>query len=256
MKTKDSESKIDQGYYSMLKAVEDLVAKEGKNLKEAVLIAEDKLSEWGELGREEVNSISDEVKRDVGSLGETIEEAKASFREKWEIDSKYLSDSTWKILSSVADKTTLAMMEFRSDIQERAQEAKKDLHEREHRDHREWHSDHEMWLDEIDIWQKEYQQAELSFESIRNSLKVRSEQLTKHAEAIRTHEYIDKVHEKDIARSEQDPDNSVLDAINDKNEEAYKEMMQRHEKETAVHQQLKEEHRNIMTLITKLNKWV
>ena len=75
----------EKGYYSMLEAVENLVAKEGKNLKEAVLIAEEKLSEWGELGREEVNTISDEVKRDLGSLGETIEEAMDNIREVIEL---------------------------------------------------------------------------------------------------------------------------------------------------------------------------
>ncbi|MEE9303951.1 MAG: hypothetical protein V3U84_09200 [Thiotrichaceae bacterium] len=256
MDKNDSTGKVEKGYSSMLKAVEELVAKEGKNLKEAILIAEDKLSEWGELGREEVNTISDEVKRDLGSLGETVEKAKSSFREKWELDSKYLSDSTWNILSSVADKTTLALMEFRNDIEERVQEAKKDLHEREHHDHRQWHSDHMMWLDDIDRWQKEYQQADRSLVAIQESLRLRSEQLTKHEQAIRTHEYIDSVHEKEIARAEQDPDNPVLDAISHNNEEGYEKMIGRHKKEAAKHQQLKEEQREIMILVAKLNKLI
>ncbi len=256
MNKEDSKDKVERGYSSMLKAVEDLVAKEGKNLKEAMLIAEDKLSEWGELGREEVNTISDEVKRDLGSLGETVEKAKSSFREKWEIDSQYLSDSTWNILSSVADKTTLALMEFRNDIQERAEEAKKDLHEREHHDHREWHSDHEMWLDDIELWQKECLQADRSLQSIRESLRLRIELLTKHQKAIHTHEYIDGVHEKEIARSEEDPDNPILDTISQYNEDGYTEMIARHKKEAALHQQFKQEQRKIMTLIAKLNKLI
>ena len=240
----------------MLKSVEDLIAKEGKNLKEAILIAEEKLSEWSELGREEIKVISDEVQRDVGSLGETIEKARSSFREKWEIDSKYLSDSTWNMLSSVADKTTVALMEFQNDIQERMQEAKKDLHEREHEDHRLWHSEHQMWLEEIAIWQREYQQAEESLRRVQKKLNKRSERLEKHAKSIRTHEYIDQVHEKDIAHSEQDPDNPVLNDISANNEEGYTEMIRKHEKEAELHEKFKKEHRKIMSLIAKLSKRV
>ncbi len=244
----------ENGYSSMLTAIEELVSKEGKTIREAVLLAEDKLSEWNELGREEVNVISDEVTRDLGSLGETIEEAKSSFKEKWEIDKKYLTESTWGILSSVADKTTVALTEFTNEIKQRAQDAQQDLHKREHKDHREWHSDHEMWLDDIERWQKYYQQALLRTQSIQEKIQLQGEQLAKHAKVIRTHEYIDTVHEKEIARSEENPENKILDEISSNNEKSYEEMITKHQQEAEVHEQLKEEYRNIMLLIAKLNK--
>ncbi len=252
--SKEDIENIKKGYHSMLKVVEDLVATEGKNIKEAFATAEDKLSEWGELGREEASSISDEVQHDIDSLGETIEEAKQSFKEKWELDSKYLSDATWESLSNVADKTTLALMEFRKELQEKAEEATKDLHKREHQDHRKWHSEHEMWLDDIKMWQNEYAKAEQSLDAIKESISKRSEQLDIHANNIKTHEYIDQVHEKDIARSERDPDNPAIEVINNNNEDAYEEMIQRHQKEADAHIKFKEDHRRVMSLIAKLNK--
>ncbi len=242
------------GYSSMLTAIEELVSKEGKTIREAVLLAEDKLSEWSELGREEVNVISDEVTRDLGSLRETIEEAKSSFKEKWEIDKKYLTESTWGILSSVADKTTVALTEFTNEIKQRAQDAQQDLHKREHKDHREWHSDHEMWLDDIERWQKYYQQALLRTQSIQEKIQLQGDKLAKHAKIIRTHEYIDTVHEKEIARSEENPENKILDEISSNNEKSYEEMIAKHQQEAEIHAQLKEEYRNIMLLIAKLNK--
>ena len=252
--SKEDIDNIKKGYNSILKVVENLVAKEGKNIKDAFATAEDKLSEWGELGREEASSISDEVQQDLNSLGETIEEAKQSFKEKWELDSKYLSDATWKTLSSVADTTTVALMEFRKELQEKVEEATKDLHEREHHDHRKWHSDHEMWLDDITMWQNEYTKALQSLDAIKESILQRSEQLEAHAKEIKTQEYIDNVHEQDIARSEQDPDNPVLEVINNKNEDAYEEMRKRHLKTEETHKEFKEKHRYIISLVAKLNK--
>jgi DNA-binding transcriptional regulator YbjK len=245
---------LEKSYHSISKLVEDLVAKEGKNIKEAFVLAEEKLSEWGELGREEANSISEEVMHDLSSLGETIEEAKDSFKQKWQLDSEYLTDSTWNMLSRVADKTTLSLMEFNKDLQEHVDEATKDLHEREHKDHRQWHSDHEMWQDDIETWIGEYAQASKDLTVVQDSIYQRIEQLKEHAKTISAHEYIDKVHEKDIARSEQNPDNPVLEVINDHNEEAYEDMISRHKDEAITHKEFKDDYRRMMSLIAKLKK--
>ena len=242
----------------MLKVVEDFVGKEGKNIKEAIATAEEKLSEWGELGREEASSISEEVQHDLDSLGETIEKARQSFKEKWELDSRFFSDATWKSFSNVADQTTIALTEFKKELQEKVDEATKDLHEREHQDHRAWHSDHEMWIDDIAMWQNEYAMAEQNLDNIKKSIRKRSGQLEMHAKNIEAHDYIDSVHEKDIARSEQDPGNinPAVEIINKNNQDAYEDMIQRHQKEADTHKELKKDHRKIMSLIAKLNKLV
>lgn len=256
--SKEDVENIKKGYHSMLKVVEDLVGKEGKNIKEAFATAEEKLSEWGELGREEASSISEEVQHDLDSLGKTIEKARQSFKEKWELDSKFFSDATWESFSNVADQTTIALTEFRKELQEKVDEATKDLHEREHQDHRAWHSDHEMWLDDITMWQNEYAKAEQSLGAIKEGIQKRHEQLEAHAKNIKTHDYIDSVHEKDIARSEQDPDNinPAVKIINKNNQDAYEDMIQRHQKEADTHKKLKENHRQIISLIAKLNKFI
>ena len=254
MSKENIDNKTEKGYQSMLKSVEELVGKEGKNIKEAIDIAEQKLSEWGELGREEVTTIREEVQRDLGSLGETMEEAKKSFRQKWEIDTKYLSNATWNKLSSIADNTALALMDFREELQEKMQEATKDLHQREHKDHQEWHSDHAMWMDDINIWQKEHTQSEQYLTDIQETIDSHSKQLKEHARAIQAHEYIDNVHEKDISRAEKDPDNHILKDIDDANEASYEAMKKSHQEEAAKHQKIKQSHREITLQMEKLHR--
>lgn len=241
---------IEKGYHSILRTVEDLVEKEGKNIKEAFADAEEKLSEWSELGREETSKISKEVFHDLSSLGETIEEAKDSFKQKWQLDSKYLSDSTWKTLSSVADKTTLALMEFRNGLQEHVDEATKDLHQREHQGH----SDHEIWQGEIKSWTSEYEQAVMNLAALQETIQHRIKELKEHENAISTHGSIDQVHEKDISHSEQDSDSPVLDVIKHYNEEAYEERIERHKSEATTHKKLKDDYHQMMVLIAKCNK--
>ncbi len=256
MRNDDTESKkVESSYQSILKIVEDLVEKEGKNLKEAFLIAEEKIAELGELGREEANKISDEVFQDLNSLGETVEEAKDSFKQKWQLGSKYLTDATWKILSDVADNTTVALADFRKELQQRRDELTKDLHQREHKDHQQWHSDHQMWQTEINTWSREYEQAIQDLDKVKEEVQQRIEQLQSHARMINTHDYIDQVHEKDIARSEQDPDNPVINVITEHNAEAYEEMAQRHKEDAEAHEKIKKEFRRIMPLINKLKKY-
>ena len=254
MSKENTNDKTEKAYQSMLNSVEELVAKEGKNIKEAINIAEQKLSEWGELGREEVTTVREEVERDLGSIGETMEEAKKSFRQKWEMDAKYLSDATWNTLSSIADNTALALMDFREELQEKMQEATKDLHQREHKDHREWHSDHAMWSDDLTIWQKEQSQSEQYLAEAQEAINNHSAQLKEHARTIQTHKYIDSVHEKNISRAEQNPDNHNLKDIDDTNEASYEAMKESHEEEAAKHLQIKQNHREITLQMEKLHR--
>lgn len=247
------DDKLEKGYHSMLHAVEDLVGKEGKNIKDALHIAEEKISEWSELGREEVTEISKEIEKDLGSMGETIEAAKKSFREKWEIDAKYLSDATWEKLSSIADKTTLGLINFREEMEERISEATEELHEREHKDHRKWKSDNAMWLDDIALWQNENAKVDEQLAFIQSGIQLHKDKLDAHAEKIKANSYVNDVHEKDISRAEKDPDNDIIQIINEHNEEAYENMKVRHEEQEQTHARMKKHHWKTMVLMQKLH---
>lgn len=245
--------KLEKGYDSMLHAIEDLVGKEGKNIKDAIRLAEEKISEWSELGREEVSEISKEVEKDLGSMGEAIESAKKGFREKWQIDKEYLSDTAWEKLSSIADKTTLGLMNFREELEERMAEANEDLHEREHKDHQSWKSDNALWLDEIHLWQSETQSIDQQIPQILTGIQRHKDAIEEHAKKIRANDYINAVHEKDISRAEKHPDNDVIQIINEHNEEAYENMKLRHEEQVAAHTALKKHHWKTMLLVKKLH---
>ncbi|CAA6807078.1 MAG: Unknown protein [uncultured Thiotrichaceae bacterium] len=253
MGKEDIDDKLEKGYHSMLHAVEDLVGKEGKNIKDALHIAEGKISEWSELGREEIAEISKEIEKDLGSMGETIEAAKKGFREKWEVDAKYLSDATWDKLSSIADKTTLGLINFREEMEERIAEATEDLHEREHKDHQKWKSDYAMWLDDIALWKSEHEKVNEQIASIQLGLQLNQDKLDAHVQEINTNEYINDVHEKDISHAVKDPDNDVIQIITEHNEEAYENMKRRHAEQELAHAELKKHHWKTMVLLQKLH---
>lgn len=252
MSKEDVDDKVEKAYQGMLHAVESLVGKDGKNIKDAIHIAEEKISDWSELGREEVSEISKEVEKDIGSIGETIEEAKKGFREKWEIDKKFISDTAWETLSSIADKTTLGLITLREELEERMAEATGDLHQREHKDHQQWKSDNAMWLDDIRLWENETEKAEKQLKLIQQGIQAHKAEIAAHAKKIKTDAYINDVHEKDISRAEKHPDNDVIQTINENNEEAYENMKGRHAHQEEAHAVLKQQHWKMILLIQKL----
>jgi gas vesicle protein len=65
MKAQELNEKMKNAYQNMVEVIETLVDTEGKTLKEAVEIAEEKLSDWQELSREESQKISAEVQSDL-----------------------------------------------------------------------------------------------------------------------------------------------------------------------------------------------
>ncbi len=174
MEKKDFEKKLQQGYQEMINHVGDFIDKEGKTLKEAVDAAEDKLSEWGELTREEVLKISDEVRHDVGQFGETWEEAKTYFQQKLSFDAEYLKESLWDKLSGIANNATLDFIEFQKDLQQRVKEKTKT----------EDNNEYLTWLTEIYLWQQEHKDAEEKLAIITKALQAQGEQLQQHTEII------------------------------------------------------------------------
>jgi len=96
-------NKMKSAYQHMVETIETLIDMEGKTLQEAVEIAEEKLSNWQELTKEEAQKISSEVKSDLQSIGETLNGAKDAYKEQFKIDAAYLTESLWEKLSKAAD---------------------------------------------------------------------------------------------------------------------------------------------------------
>jgi DNA-binding MarR family transcriptional regulator len=140
MDTEEITKKLQRAYHSMVDVLDDLIEKgliekEGKSLKEAVELAQLKLSDWKELTREEVEKVSTEVKQDLSSLGKTLYEARQVIREKLALDAEYLKETSLEKLNRIADKASLELAQFREDLCEKTEENKDDEHETAHREH-------------------------------------------------------------------------------------------------------------------------
>ncbi|HIO91613.1 MAG TPA: hypothetical protein EYG68_02070 [Leucothrix mucor] len=254
MENKDFERKLQRGYEEMLDNVRNFIEKEGKTVKDAVNASEDKLSEWGELTREEVFKISQEVRDDVGHFGETWNEAKDYFHERLSLDADYIKDSVWDKLSGIANNATLDFIEFQKDLQERVEGIAEDFHQDEHQEHNVWRSDREFWLVEIDLWQQEHKKAEEKLNAIAKNIDQHGELLQQHVQTIRLHEEVDHKHEETLAAVEKDPSSKVRQDKNAEGDKEHEQMRDLHKEQTVFHAKLKEEHRKSMVLIEKLYK--
>ncbi len=254
MDTKDFEKKFQDGYKEMLDNIGEFIEKEGKTVKEAVDAAEDKLSEWQELSREEVSKISSEVRNDMSHFGETWEEAKDYYQKKLSLDADYLKDSVWDKLSGIANNATLDFIEFQKDLEQRVGNIVEEFHQDEHHDHTGWRSEHESWLTEIYLWEQEYQAAQGKLELISKALTSHGEQLQQHAQTIRLHMEVDKKHEHTLAEAEKDPTSKVAEEKNNPQDDEHEEMREFHKQEAMAHEKLKTEQRQAVILIEKLYK--
>lgn len=153
MDTKDIQGKLQSAYKSMLEHIEELVDKDKKPLKEAFLEAEEKLSEWQELSREEVDKISDELKSNISDWGEASNQLSDSLKETLAFDKAYLANSIWNSLSKVADKTRVEFNEFTEDLQ-RHMSTNVSSHSEQQKiwfdDGLQWKGDYEMALKQLD----------------------------------------------------------------------------------------------------------
>lgn len=116
MDTKEVQEKLQKAYQSMLHHIEELVDKDKKSLKEAFLDAEEKLGEWHDLSRDEVEKVSDELKSNMKEFGNASYFLNESLKETLAFDKNYLATSIWNSLSKVADKTRVEFNEFTEDL--------------------------------------------------------------------------------------------------------------------------------------------
>jgi hypothetical protein len=256
MEAQELNKKMKRAYENMVDTIESLVDKEGKTLKEAVEIAEKKLSDWQELTKEESQKIIDEVKSDLKSIGETLNGAKEAYKEQFKLDAAYLTESIWEKLSKAADVGTEEFLAFTESLKERVQEIRMDDHASEHKEHLRWSSDHGFWLDEIELWKKDHQRALEKLQAIEARIKKHNDLLEEHAQAIRAHEALDHEHEEVMAANELDPTSKIVEAKDDKESIIHNQERQEHAKHAALHDSLKKDHRKMMALINHLYEQV
>lgn len=248
------QEKLQRAYHDMLENVEDMVEKEGKSIREAFYKAEDKLGEWEQLSKEEVQKVSDEVKRDLVSLGETLEGAKAAFREQIQFDKRYLAEATWHKLSSIADKSTVQLIQLQKTLEENVREITREEHDSKRHQHQHWHSDHALWLDDVAKWERTHTEATEKLAEIQYVLDQQVIALEEHKQSILAHEAIAQQHEHRMEDAERDPMNQRI-----KEQELHDNVL--HVEEKALHQQqedfhhrMKRYHLKTMILLNTLHK--
>ena len=257
-----SEQKRQQAYQIMMEQIQKLVKEEGKTIQEATEIAEEKLSTWIELTKEETERVVKEVKRDLTSLADIIEESKEKIRKQWQNDAEFAKQKALETLASILEQANSGLSTLQKIIQENVQkgETKNDtdestsyplmhddatIEEKEHKEHRQWHSEHALWLDEIKIWKKELKEVPTAVKRVKQGFEHFGEQIEAHAQAIRAHEVIENTHEAKLA--EEHRDDPIHHAI-------HEEERVGHEQEAETHAKLKALHFEAMALLDKLQK--
>ena len=256
MKTEDMNKEFKRAYKSLVDTVEELVVKDGKSLQQAMHTAEERLSEWNNLNKKQVEEISTELTNNFHTLGESLKGAREAYKEQFQLDAAYVNDSIWDKLLKVMDANTAQLLVFEEDLKERAQAATSKVHLTEHQQHTQWKSDHELWLAEIALWKKEHDTALAQLADIEKTIKQHSDALDEHAQAVQAHEASDHEHEKTIANAEKDPSNQVFEESEDKEASVHKQEAQEHRQHAELHDTMKKSHLKMMASVAELYKKV
>jgi len=256
MKTQKINERLQSAYEKMVEDIESLINNDGKKLKEAVEIAEEKLSTWQELTKEEAQKISNEVKSDLQSVGETLHSAKDAYKEQFKLDAAHLTDSIWEKVSKIADVSNEEFNAFTNNLKELALKATTDDHANEHKDHLRWHTDHGLWLDEIELWKNDHQDALDKLQAIEAVITKHNDALDEHEQVIRSHEELDLQHEEVMQGAELDPSSRVMEREDDEMVNIHNQERQEHAQHAELHDYMKKGHREMMALVNNLYKQV
>lgn len=254
MKTGNIEERLQNAYHQMVETVGDLIKKEKQPLMKATQTAQDKVSEWGEFTREEIDKVSDEVQHDIASIGLVLDNAREAFKEKLAFDGRYLKEATFDKLSEIAEHSSLELAEFSAELREQALGQTQAAHQDVHQEHISWESDHLMWLSDIRQWEQEHVDALDKLDVIAAKLKSQEELVAEHKQVVRAHQAREHDHEADMARVEQDSSNENAQRQDTVDTGMHAEMRALHEKHALLHQQLKRKHREVIALIDRLGK--
>ncbi len=254
MRIEELNKDLKDAYQTMVDTVEELVVKDGQNLQQALLVAEEKLNEWEELSKEQVQEISTELKHDFQTLDENLNQAKESYKEEFKKDAAYVTDSVWGKLLTIMDTNTAQLLAFQKNLKEQVQEITTGEHLTEHQEHTQWHSDHGLWLAEVDIWKKEHTEALDKLAKIEKAISQHSNALDEHAQVVQAHEARDHEHEVVLANAEQDPTSRVFEVKEGEEAAVHKQEKQEHTQHAELHNTMKKHHSEMMSLVNKLYK--
>jgi len=173
MDTKEVQKKLQDAYHSMLEHVEELVDKDKLSLKDAFSKAEEKLSEWKELSREEVEHISQELKENLSEIGEASHRLNNSLKETLSFDTAYIANNVWNKLSKVADKTVVELTELGNSLRANARTDAANFSEQQ-----------EAWFNDAMQWQGDYETALKQLDKIRADLRKKMRKVNAYSKAI------------------------------------------------------------------------
>lgn len=108
-----SENKHISAYDNMIKHLRDALADTSKSLSHGLETAKEKTSELGGLTQEEINKISDYVKRDVEDAAHTITDKSNDSLSEWlKFDIELIENFALGAFMDVADKTRIQLAEL------------------------------------------------------------------------------------------------------------------------------------------------
>ena len=173
METKTVQEKLQDAYKSMLEHIEELVDKDKKPLKQAFEEAEEKLSEWRELSREEISHISDELKSNLSEVGEVSHYLNKSLKETLSFDARYLASSIWSSLSKVADQTAVELSELGDSLRSHTVTDAANYSEQQ-----------KHWAEDATQWQADYKNALAQLNEIRADIRKKVRQTHAYSKAV------------------------------------------------------------------------
>ena len=204
MDTKAVQEKLQNAYRSMLEDVEELVDKEKKPIKEAFAEAEEKLSEWKELSREEIDHISAELKSNLKEIGEVSNYLNESLNETLKVDAAYIASNFWETLSNIvdkaADKTIIELSEFNENLQQKTVT-----------DESNYSAQQKHLLDDAQSWLADYENSLSQLTEIRSNIRKQMREVKSYRKSI----------EKDQAKQSQ---HDLLAQLNQQSVEAIKSL--------------------------------
>ena len=199
MESKTVQEKLQNAYKSMLEHIEELVDKDKKPLKVAFEEAEEKLSEWRELSREEISHISEELKSNLSDVGEASHKLNESFKETLSFDASYLAGSVWNKLSNVADQTIVELSELGESLRKHTVA-----------DASTYSDQQQAWLKDAEFWHDNYGDSLKQLDSIRADIRKKIRQTNAYSKAV-TNDKADQSRHDLLSQENQEITQSVND---------------------------------------------
>jgi len=105
-----SDNKFIQAYNNMIKYLHDALNDTSKTISHGLDVAKEKTSELGGLTQEEINKVSDYVKRDVEDAAHSLtDDSKNSLSEWLKFDIELIENFALDAFLNVADKTRIEL---------------------------------------------------------------------------------------------------------------------------------------------------